>query len=348
MMYKLLNNEGFLTAARAFYFVALISFTISLFLNQPEYYNNQRWGIILIDAITIFIVYVALLLYLKNIIGLRLNCVLFIYGTLINISLSTWYYFYHDIYFSSNFLFGTFIFCIYIVIAGFCIGHKQVFVVAGFYMIFFFPLIFVSGNAYLINNVIVLPYLIIAFSFAVSSFLYLFESSHKRELFLKEKLHNKDKLLFREKNHRLNSELENKKRELMAKTMFLLKHSDNYNSFVKELNLLKGGIKNSEQRLLNTIIRKHSIEQYNSYFKEFKNIFLEIHPQFYKKLYRACPLLSPSEYKLAAMLHLGLSSKQIAGITSVTPESVDVARSRLRKKLDLSSETKLTTYLLAL
>lgn len=347
-MYKLLNNEGFLTSIRAFYFVALISFTVSLLLNQPEYFNNQRWGIILIDAITIFIVYVALLLYLKNIIGLRLNCVFLIYGTIINISLSTWYYFYHDIYFSSNFLFGTFIFCIYIVIAGFCIGHKQVFVISGFYMIFFFPLIFISGDTYLINNVIVLPFLVIAFSFAISAFLYLFESSHNRELGLKEKLYNKDKLLFSEKNHRLTSELENKKRELMAKTMFLLKHTENFNSFVKELNILKGGIKNSEQRLLNTIIQKHRLEQYNSYFKEFKTIFLEIHPQFHRKLYQACPLLSPSEYKLADLLHLGLSSKQIADITSVTPESVDVARSRLRKKLKLSSETKLTTYLLAL
>jgi DNA-binding CsgD family transcriptional regulator len=348
MNFNMLSNEKYLKAARIFYFVALFSFTISLLLNLPEYYINRRWGIILIDAITIIIVYSALVFYLKNIIGLKWNSFFLVYGTLINISLSTWYYYYHDIFFSNNFLFGTFIFCIYIVIAGFCIGHRQVFFVSALYVTLYYPLVFVSQESYLIDNAIVLPFLIIVFSFAVSAFLYLFEKSHKLELILKDELYLKDKVMAIERNQCLNTELENKKSELMAKTMFLLKHSENNNSFIRDLNEFKGRIKNSEQKLLNTIIQKHRFEQYNSHLKEFKDLFLEIHPHFYSKLYQACPLLSASEYKLAAMLHLGLSSKQIASITSVTPESVDVARSRLRKRLNLPSETKLATYLLAL
>jgi DNA-binding CsgD family transcriptional regulator len=347
-MESILHRGDYLKAARAFYFIALVSFTISAFLNLPEYYINQRWGIILVDAVTMLIVYFACLLYIKNIIGLRLNSAFLVYGTLINICLSTWYYFYHDIYFTSNFLLGTLIFCIYTVIAGFCIGHKQVFFVSGLYVAGFYPLVFVSDDIYLVNNAIVLPLLIVVFSSAVSAFLYLLEKSYKKELSLKEELFNKEKILAIEKNSRLTTELQYKKNELLAKTMFLFKHAENNISFIKELNGLKRKIKNSEQKLLNDIMQKHRFEKYNNHLSEFNNLFLEIHPQFYSKLYQACPLLTPSEYKLAAFLHLGLSSKQIANITSVTHESVDVARSRLRKRLNLPPETNLVTYLLSL
>lgn len=47
--------------------------------------------------------------------------------------------------------------------------------------------------------------------------------------------------------------------------------------------------------------------------------------------------LSLAELKLAAFIKLGLTSKEIASLTYNTKESIDVARSRLRKKLKFPS-----------
>lgn len=52
-----------------------------------------------------------------------------------------------------------------------------------------------------------------------------------------------------------------------------------------------------------------------------------------------------NERKLAAMLKLGLSSKEIASITMTRPESLDAARSRLRKKPGLGSDVGLGEFL---
>nr|NQU93858.1 hypothetical protein [Bacteroidota bacterium] len=42
--------------------------------------------------------------------------------------------------------------------------------------------------------------------------------------------------------------------------------------------------------------------------------------------------------RLCALLRLKLSSKEIAEVTQLTPPSVDLARSRLRKKLGIEKQ----------
>jgi len=48
------------------------------------------------------------------------------------------------------------------------------------------------------------------------------------------------------------------------------------------------------------------------------------------------------------LLKLGMSSKEIAAITMIQSESVDTGRSRLRKKLGLSSDDRLFDFLKSL
>ena len=57
------------------------------------------------------------------------------------------------------------------------------------------------------------------------------------------------------------------------------------------------------------------------------------------------PELTNTERKICAMLKLGMSSKDIAAITMTQPESVDITRSRLRKKLNLTRDKNLTGFL---
>ena len=86
-----------------------------------------------------------------------------------------------------------------------------------------------------------------------------------------------------------------------------------------------------------------------SEWDEFNSIFSEIHPNFTKKLTTvANEKLTPSELKLGRLLRLNMSSKEIASILRVTPDSVRVARYRLRKKLPINPRAELVNFLLEL
>jgi DNA-binding CsgD family transcriptional regulator len=58
------------------------------------------------------------------------------------------------------------------------------------------------------------------------------------------------------------------------------------------------------------------------------------------------PELSLNERRLCAFLRLNMTTKEIASITGQSPRSIEVARTRLRKKLNLTnSDTSLTDFL---
>jgi len=82
---------------------------------------------------------------------------------------------------------------------------------------------------------------------------------------------------------------------------------------------------------------------------EFMNFFKEIHPDFIKKLSSLSESnLSPAEMRLGMLLRLNLTSKEIASILRVTPDSVRVARYRLRKKLPIDQKEELVNFMVEL
>lgn len=82
---------------------------------------------------------------------------------------------------------------------------------------------------------------------------------------------------------------------------------------------------------------------------EFMTFFKEIHPEFIKKLSALSEnSLSPAELRLGMLLRLNLSSKEIASILRVTPDSVRVARYRLRKKLPIDQKDELVNFMIEL
>lgn len=82
---------------------------------------------------------------------------------------------------------------------------------------------------------------------------------------------------------------------------------------------------------------------------EFMGFFKDIHPDFFKKLSGISrDKLSSAELRLAMLLRLNLSSKEIAPVLRVTPDSVRVARYRLRKKLPIPPKQELVNFLMEL
>ncbi len=76
-------------------------------------------------------------------------------------------------------------------------------------------------------------------------------------------------------------------------------------------------------------------------WEEFKNLFEQVHKGFFTILKNNYPDLSQAEIRICALIKLNLTTKEAASMLAISPESVNKARYRLRKKLNLSSDESL-------
>jgi len=81
------------------------------------------------------------------------------------------------------------------------------------------------------------------------------------------------------------------------------------------------------------------LHQTNEYtWKDVEKSLVQVQPTFTKNLALKYPDLSPAETRLSILLSMNMDTKAIANFLNISVESVKVARKRLRKKLNLSSE----------
>lgn len=90
---------------------------------------------------------------------------------------------------------------------------------------------------------------------------------------------------------------------------------------------------------------EYSLKEDNEW-DQFVQFFQEVHPDFIGQLNQiAISPLSPAELRLCLLLRLNLNSKEMASILRITPDSVRVARYRLRKKLAITQGVDLTGFM---
>lgn len=150
-------------------------------------------------------------------------------------------------------------------------------------------------------------------------------------------------------NELLAKQLEEKNKELSNNAIQLFKTKEFIQSTQKELNQIEiRDDKSASKKLLSKIIDdlKKGTQGFNE--KEFEKILIETDGEFYKRLLKKVPNLSKNEIRLCTFLKMNLSTKEISGITQQSIHSIDVARSRLRKKLQLPPEASLTNFLVLL
>ena len=87
-------------------------------------------------------------------------------------------------------------------------------------------------------------------------------------------------------------------------------------------------------------------EQSGKIWDEFDIRFLQTHAGFFDRLMKACPGLTMNERRLCAFLLLDMSTKEISIVTGQSIRAIEIARTRLRKKLNLiQTEISLFEYL---
>ncbi|WMI69144.1 tetratricopeptide repeat protein [Mangrovimonas sp. YM274] len=138
--------------------------------------------------------------------------------------------------------------------------------------------------------------------------------------------------------------------KLTALTNYSL-HLANKNKMLENISRTLSNLKGRNQAMvvskLNDLVKEIDLDlSKENEWTEFTGYFEQIHPQFFKNLNAAADeALSPSELRLAMLLRLNLSSKEIASILRITPDSVRIARYRMRKKLPLDSKQDLQAFL---
>ena len=93
-------------------------------------------------------------------------------------------------------------------------------------------------------------------------------------------------------------------------------------------------LKNELQHILKSNIAKSDLLQFFSNFEK-------IYPNFSQSLQKTIPNITANELKLCALIRLNLSSKDISQLLNITAESVNKARYRLRKKMELGANEDL-------
>ena len=150
------------------------------------------------------------------------------------------------------------------------------------------------------------------------------------------------------KEEQLNRTLDLRNRELTTYTLSMIRSNEFISDISDELKalLLELNPRDKEHKLhLRQILAK--LQQHNTHhnWDEFRYYFEQVHPSFYENLEARFPELTLKERRLCAFLRLGLSSKDISAITFKEVRSVESARNRLRKKLNIQAEDNLTEFL---
>ena len=145
---------------------------------------------------------------------------------------------------------------------------------------------------------------------------------------------------------RLRSELEIKERELVAFLLQLSRKNELIARITQELRTIEGASAKSSREKIEKLLQLLEKTPVANVDWEMVELQLEkLHPGFMGRLLLKHSKLTQKDRKLCACLRLGLTSKEIAGLNNLTPQSVEIARVRLRKKLKLRREIRLTNYL---
>ncbi len=137
-----------------------------------------------------------------------------------------------------------------------------------------------------------------------------------------------------------------KKAELISNTLKLMHVNEMNNSLINDMQKIIPHANRDGQEMIRQMGNKFKLDMTEQIWNDFETRFEDAFDSFYKVLLEKFPNLTPNERKLCALLRSGLTSKDIAALTFQNPQSVDVARYRLRKKLNLVNDENLTDFLL--
>lgn len=150
------------------------------------------------------------------------------------------------------------------------------------------------------------------------------------------------------KKESLKTEVLLKKKQLASTTMHLVEKTEFVNSVKSELvQVLESRSEDENRRLIKRVIRQidNNIADDNNW-EDFEHHFDEVHHGFLKRMRTKYPTITPQEIRLSAYLRMNMTTKEIANLLKVSVRAVEMARFRLRRRLDLDKDENLVSFMM--
>jgi tetratricopeptide (TPR) repeat protein len=149
-----------------------------------------------------------------------------------------------------------------------------------------------------------------------------------------------------QKIEQLNEDLTTKERELTSKTIFINQKNQILEKLIEELDELnKSEVSAQSIQHLQLQLKQ---ELSPNAWKEFETQFNEVHPGFQGRLLTGYPDLTPAERRLCSFIRLDMNTREISSLSGQSIKSIEVARTRIRKKLNIPHEHNLANFIASL
>ena len=169
----------------------------------------------------------------------------------------------------------------------------------------------------------------------------------QEEIRIKE-IEKREKKIIALQNEKLESELTVKSKELAVSTMTIIKKNEILVNIKEEVITQKKALGTQYpnkyyDKLIRLLDENLSSEDD---WAIFQTNFDRIHENFFRNLHTTYLEFTSNDLRFCAYLRLNLSSKDIAHLMNITLKGVEVARSRIRKKIGIPSSKSLTEFMI--
>jgi len=183
-----------------------------------------------------------------------------------------------------------------------------------------------------------------------------YETVEQRRLYLekeskiKQEQYELEKEIEKLKNDQLKIKILAKDKELVNNSLQVVKKNKILNGIVYKLKDINVDSFDDSTKFQFTKLNKSIVKEVNSdkSWKDLEKHIKNVHFDFLKRLKEKYPTISPRQLDLATYLLMNMSTKEIAEIMNISGGGVELARYRLRKKLDLNKKDNLIGFLMSI
>jgi len=190
----------------------------------------------------------------------------------------------------------------------------------------------------------------ILFMLTIVSLLHIPRRKYKREkAILEGEKQQTEEELEKLKIEKMQNEIDLQNSALASSTLHLVQKNTTLHKVKSDIESIKMKVKDVEvkkqlKKVLSALSDDIRLEQE---WHSFEIHFDKVHSDFLKRLKAEHPNLSPKDLKLSAYLRMNLNTKEIAPLLNISVRGVEISRYRLRKKLELSTDTNLSEWMLS-
>ncbi|WP_373523968.1 tetratricopeptide repeat protein [Aquiflexum sp.] len=173
--------------------------------------------------------------------------------------------------------------------------------------------------------------------------------SEKEMILTQQKLMETELYNIQLKDETLSKELESNAKSLTAQTLHVIDKNKMMEGIRQRLqNSLDKDTKEQKKNIRNLIKMIDFNFAHDTDWDDFRKNFEKVHEDFFQKLHQHAVGLTPSELRLASLMRMNLSSKDIASSLNISPDSLRISRYRLRKKLAIGKGESLQQFILSI